>query len=189
VTSCNSITFNPQSILWRSRGYHWDFEFISTPSLPRCRSWWKLTKDAFREVDSSCNKKIIYGVVDFRDQNQKRHYFAAYFIDADKVDWTGRSTQHFLIWFPPETLSEGYLYQNIPADWFEQIFEKISDFLYQDEIFYISEKQLKERLYNSQNFHIYLKEKYEEQVKSFVLQPNVSDKFPVEWLNIDLVKE
>ena len=189
MASQDPIIFDPKTLLWRARGYHWDFEFINTPAFLTDNNWWKLTKDTFSMVDPNSNEQIIYGTVDFRSQNQKKWYLAAYYLDKSQVDWTSRCIRHFLIWFPSEILSKEQLCQSIPMNWLEQIFEKTSYFLYQDEIFRLSEKQLKELSHNGQDLYSYLQKRYDKEVNSFALKPKSLNLLSSEWRNINLVKE
>ncbi|XXX81502.1 hypothetical protein WMF30_22355 [Sorangium sp. So ce134] len=108
-------------LLWRTRGEHWDYEFICVPEIPALPAWLSTLEAMLGDADAGAGE-LRYGLleIDGRDPRGPRAhpYVAARFLDPARRDWTGRQVQHFAVWFPPvPPEAVGSLPGAIPADW------------------------------------------------------------------------
>lgn len=163
------LEFNPSSLLWKTRGKYWEFEFISTPSHPKLDSWWSKFQEVFQDVQVDEEPKIYYGELNFNQSEVRQPYLAAACFDAEREDWTRRRIQHFLIWFPNSIESAQSLKNSVPADWHNQILTHLDSFLNAEDIFDLSEEEIGNLRSEGKKLGNFLKEKYSDRVTSFVL--------------------
>uniref|UniRef100_A0ACD5GN38 Uncharacterized protein n=1 Tax=Desertifilum tharense IPPAS B-1220 TaxID=1781255 RepID=A0ACD5GN38_9CYAN len=162
------LEFNPSSLLWKTRGKYWDFEFISNPSYPKLDSWWSKFQEVFNDDQVDEEPKIYYGEWNF-DRGEVKQYLAAACFDAEREDWTRRRIQHFLIWFPDDIESAQGLKNFAPADWHNQILAHLDSFFNAEDIFDLSEEEISNLRSNGKKLGIFLKEQYSDRVTPFVL--------------------
>lgn len=157
--------FKPSSLLWRTRGKHWDFEFVSTPSHPNLDAWWSIFNQIFNEIQVDEQPKIYYGELILR-QEEVRCYLAAACFDQYRKDWTGRRIQHFLVWFPngiqsnPNPSIENLIPAVIPADWYNQILKYLNEFFDSEDVFNLSEEEISKVRLANEKIGNWLKIKY-----------------------------
>ncbi|WP_437593498.1 hypothetical protein [Sorangium sp. So ce1000] len=108
-------------LLWRTRGEHWDYEFICVPEVPALPAWLTTLEALLGDVEASAGE-LRYGLLEIDERGPRGPrlfpYVATRFLDPARKDWTGRQVQHFAVWFPPipEEAVEA-LPGAIPADW------------------------------------------------------------------------
>ncbi len=91
-------------LLWRTRGEHWDYEFICVPEIPALPAWLTTLEARIGDADASAGE-LRYGLLEIDEPGPRGSlvfpYVATRFLDPARKDWTGRRIQHFAVWFPP----------------------------------------------------------------------------------------
>lgn len=101
-------------VLWRTRGFKWDYVFVLRPVQPRIQNCYDFYVDAFSGATPSIDPINVGGVL--RTTNGEDIYFiATTFIDPTFKDVESRPIAHYLIWFP--TIDAGLTDVELPTDW------------------------------------------------------------------------
>ncbi|WP_437692895.1 hypothetical protein [Sorangium sp. So ce176] len=108
-------------LLWRTRGEHWDYEFICVPEIPALPAWLTTLEAMLGDADAGAGE-LRYGLLEIEGRGREAPrafaYVAARFLDPARRDWTGRPVQHFAVWFPPVPPEEvEALPAAVPEDW------------------------------------------------------------------------
>jgi len=134
-------------LLWRTRGEHWDYEFICVPEIPALPAWLTALEAMIGDADASAGE-LRYGLLEIDEPGPGGPlvfpYVAARFLDPARKDWTGRQIQHFAVWFPPipEEALEA-LPGAIPADWHLRALEGLAGTYGSGEVFGLSEAAIR----------------------------------------------
>ncbi|WP_437665341.1 hypothetical protein [Sorangium sp. So ce1182] len=134
-------------LLWRTRGEHWDYEFICVPETPALPAWLTTLEAIVGDADAAAGE-LRYGLLEVHEQGPREPgvfaYVAARFLDPARKDWTGRPVQHFAVWFPPvapeavETLPAA-----VPADWHLRVLAGLAATYGSGEVFGLPEEQIR----------------------------------------------
>ncbi|WP_437767945.1 hypothetical protein WMF27_16315 [Sorangium sp. So ce281] len=130
-------------LLWRTRGEHWDYEFICVPEIPALPAWLTALEAMIGDADASAGE-LRYGLLEIDEPGPRGPlvfpYVATRFLDPARKDWTGRQVQHFAVWFPPipEEAIEA-LPGAIPADWHLRVLEGLAGTYGSGEVFGLPE--------------------------------------------------
>ncbi|WP_437971155.1 hypothetical protein WMF04_18500 [Sorangium sp. So ce260] len=134
-------------LLWRTRGEHWDYEFICVPEIPALPAWLTTLEAMVGDADAGAGE-LRYGLleIDARGPEGPRSfpYVAARFLDPARKDWTGRQIQHFAVWFPPvppEAVES--LPGAVPADWHLRVLDGLAGTYGSGEVFGLSEEAIR----------------------------------------------
>ncbi|AUX42493.1 hypothetical protein SOCE26_039260 [Sorangium cellulosum] len=111
----------PSRLLWRTRGEHWDYEFICVPEVPSLPAWLTTLEAMVGDADAAA-EELRYGLLEIDELGAPAPrafpYVATRFLDPARKDWTGRPIQHFAAWFPPiPPEAVEVLPSVIPVDW------------------------------------------------------------------------
>lgn len=87
------------SVLWRTRGYEWDYSFILRPVHPHIETWYDFHADVFSETTPGATPSITGGFLRLGDGDEMP-FVATSFQDPTLRDAAGRPIAHYLIWFP-----------------------------------------------------------------------------------------
>lgn len=107
-----------RSVLWRTRGRHWDYTFVLRPITPHRDGWYDVHKQVFASLTPGIEPATCGGV--FVCGNDKYNYMATTFLDELRHDIAGRSIAHYLIYFTKTGLNEPDIRQ-VPKDWGKQV--------------------------------------------------------------------
>ncbi|WP_438029830.1 hypothetical protein [Sorangium sp. So ce233] len=140
-------TVETSRLLWRTRGEHWDYEFICVPEIPALPAWLTTLEAMLGDADAGAGE-LRYGLLEVegsgREAPRAFAYVAARFVDPARRDWTGRKVQHFAVWFPPvppeavEALPEA-----VPADWHLRVLEGLAATYGSSEVFGVPEEAIR----------------------------------------------
>ncbi|WP_437916490.1 hypothetical protein WME73_18075 [Sorangium sp. So ce302] len=134
-------------LLWRTRGEHWDYEFICVPEIPALPAWLTALEAMIGDADASAGE-LRYGLLEIDEPGPRGPlvfpYVATRFLDPARKDWTGRQVQHFAVWFPPipEEAIEA-LPGAIPADWHLRVLEGLARTYGSGEVFGLPEAAIR----------------------------------------------
>ena len=136
-----SLTLNVSRLLWKTRGEHWDYEFIATPDVPSLPAWSVTLEEVLGDADPRTGD-LFYGVLELIGDGGGAHPYAAVrFLDPDRKDWTGRPIQHLAVWFP--AIGQASVPDVVPTDWHLQALAALGSTYGKDEAFAISEEQIR----------------------------------------------
>ncbi|XXT25270.1 hypothetical protein WME94_27430 [Sorangium sp. So ce429] len=134
-------------LLWRTRGAHWDYEFICVPETPALPAWLTTLEAIVGDADAAAGE-LRHGLLEIHEQGPREPgvfaYVAARFLDPERKDWTGRPVQHFAVWFPPvapEAVEA--LPGAVPADWHLRVLAGLAATYGSDEVFGLPEPQIR----------------------------------------------
>lgn len=134
-------------LLWRTRGEHWDYEFICVPEIPALPAWLTTLEAMIGDADASAGE-LRYGLLELDEHGPRGTlvfpYVATRFLDPARKDWTGRQIQHFAVWFPPipEEAIEA-LPGVIPADWHLRVLAGLAGTYGSGEVFGLPEAAIR----------------------------------------------
>ncbi|WP_434047667.1 MULTISPECIES: hypothetical protein [Sorangium] len=134
-------------LLWRTRGEHWDYEFICVPEIPALPAW-LITLEAMLGDAEAGAGELRYGLLEVEGRGREAPrafaYVAARFLDPARRDWTGRPVQHFAVWFPPVPPEEvEALPAAIPADWHLRVLDGLAATYGSSEVFGLPEEAIR----------------------------------------------
>ena len=115
-----TLTLKLQNLLWRTRGLHWDYEFVMRPTEPAWTHWYDLHRDIFDglTLDERDRAPVSrHGYV----LNPPQLYVATAFYDHERHDAAGRPIAHRMVWFPPVKIDA------IPPDWGLQVLRELDE--------------------------------------------------------------
>ena len=125
---------------WKTRGRHWDYEFISTPKSPDLPAWAGVVEDILGGEQSEA-ERLIYGLLKIGGAGE-RVYVAARFLDPTRKDWTGRPVQHMTVWFPQ--IDDAKLVPSlVPGDWYHQALRALESTYGRHDVFDVSEEAVR----------------------------------------------
>ncbi|WP_437682113.1 hypothetical protein [Sorangium sp. So ce131] len=137
----------PSRLLWRTRGEHWDYEFICVPDVPSLPAWLTTLEAMVGDADAG-SEELRYGLLEVDEPGASAPrafpYVATRFFDPARRDWTGRPIQHFAAWFPPippESIEA--LPAVIPVDWHLRILAGLAGTYGSAEVFGLPEAAIR----------------------------------------------
>ncbi|WP_437737442.1 hypothetical protein [Sorangium sp. So ce1335] len=140
-------TVETSRLLWRTRGEHWDYEFVCVPEIPALPGWLTTLEAVLGDADAGAGE-LRYGLLEVDDAAARAPrafaYVAARFVDPARRDWTGRQIQHFAIWFPPvppEAVEA--LPAAVPADWHLRVLAGLAATYGSSEVFGLPEEAIR----------------------------------------------
>ncbi|WP_433936429.1 hypothetical protein AB3662_17270 [Sorangium cellulosum] len=140
-------TVETSRLLWRTRGEHWDYEFICVPEIPALPAWLTTLEAMLGDADAGAGE-LRHGLLEVdgsgREGPRAFAYVAARFLDPARRDWTGRKVQHFAVWFPPIPPEEvDTLPAAVPADWHLRVLDGLAATYGSSEVFGLSEEAIR----------------------------------------------
>ncbi|KYG04882.1 hypothetical protein BE21_44200 [Sorangium cellulosum] len=134
-------------LLWRTRGEHWDYEFICVPEVPALPAWLSTLEAMLGDADAGAGE-LRYGLLEVDERGQRAPraypYVAVRFLDPARRDWTGRQVQHFAAWFPPvPPEAAAALPEAVPADWHLRVLEGLAGTYGSGEVFGLPEATIR----------------------------------------------
>lgn len=136
-------TLQVSRLLWKTRGRHWDYEFISVPEVPPLPGWMNTLDEILGSADAHA-EQLLFGdlVVGNGGSADVSHAFAAIrFLDPERTDWTGRRVQHFGVWFLGAPVQE--IPELVPIDWHRQALEALAQTFGGEEVFGMTEAAIR----------------------------------------------
>ena len=136
-----SLALNVSRLLWKTRGVHWDYEFIATPDVPSLPAWSAMLDEVLGDADPHA-ADLLYGVLEDSVGGGEHPYTAVRFLDPDRKDWTGRPIQHLAVWFP--AIDRAASVPNVvPTDWHLQALSALGTTYGKDEAFGMAEPEVR----------------------------------------------
>ncbi|WP_438020365.1 hypothetical protein WMF18_15390 [Sorangium sp. So ce315] len=140
-------TVDTSRLLWRTRGEHWDYEFICVPEIPALPGWLTTLEALLGDADAGAGE-LRYGLLEVDDAAARAPrafaYVAARFLDPARRDWTGRPIQHFAVWFPPvPPEAVDALPAAVPADWHLRVLAGLAATYGSGEVFGLPEEAIR----------------------------------------------
>ncbi|KYF54631.1 hypothetical protein BE08_04875 [Sorangium cellulosum] len=140
-------TVETSRLLWRTRGEHWDYEFICVPEIPSLPGWLTTLEAVLGDADAGAGE-LRYGLLEVDDAAARAPrafaYVAARFLDPARRDWTGRQVQHFAVWFPPvPPEAVDALPAEVPADWHLRVLAGLAATYGSGEVFGLPEEAIR----------------------------------------------
>ncbi|WP_437640442.1 hypothetical protein [Sorangium sp. So ce854] len=138
-------TVETSRLLWRTRGEHWDYEFICVPEIPSLPGWLTTLEALLGDAGVG---ELRYGLLEVDDAAARAPrafaYVAARFVDPARRDWTGRQIQHFAVWFPPvPPEAVDALPAAVPADWHLRVLAGLAATYGSGEVFGLPEEAIR----------------------------------------------
>ena len=136
-----SLALDVSRLLWKTRGVHWDYEFIATPEVPSLPAWSAMLDEVLGDADPHA-ADLMYGVLEIIGGGGEHPYAAVRFLDPDRKDWTGRPIQHLAVWFP--AIDRAASVPNVvPTDWHLQALSALGTTYGKDDAFGMAEPQVR----------------------------------------------
>ena len=126
---------------WKTRGRHWDYDFISTPTSPQLAAWSSVVGEILEHEDPRA-AQLVYGTLS-AEEDGSFAFAAARFHDPVRQDWTGRPIQHFIVWFPTDMNVED-IPARLPGDWHLQALGALAGTYGREDVFGTAEEKLLE---------------------------------------------
>ena len=103
-------------ILWRTRGLHWDYEFVLEPAAPHsAEGWFWMHRAAFEGVVPGRDPMYVVGSLE-NDGEAPVEFVGTAFLDDQRTDVHGRPVAHYVIWFKAVE-SAGEIVSTTPRGW------------------------------------------------------------------------
>jgi len=116
------VNFNGAQLLWRTRGTHWDHEFVLKPNLGR--DWYDALERIFRGASGE-PATLVWGTISV--QKKAIPFIAARFVDEARRDEFGRAiTSDLLVIWPARGRAPLNVPTAIPADWHRSVLEYLA---------------------------------------------------------------
>lgn len=136
-----ALTIDTGRLLWKTRGRHWDYEFVCVPATPALPAWAAALDDMLGDADPQ-RGELRHGLLE--TDAGRVPWVGVRFLDPERKDWTGRAIQHFAVWFPPlDAAAVDTLPMVVPADWHRQALAGLAATYGADEAFGLGEEAVR----------------------------------------------
>jgi hypothetical protein len=139
-------TLRVEQLLWKTRGLHWDYEFIAIPDEPVVMGWTKALDELLGHEAPEASR-LLYGELDvlpkLGSHDKSFAFVATRFFDPVKSDWTGRRVQHFALWLR-DTEDLLTLAEDTPIDWHVQALRGLEAAYGGAEVFGMDEQRVRD---------------------------------------------
>ena len=118
----NAPNFDPRHLLWRTKGFNWDYNVVAVPTRPE-GPWGTVLNGIF--PGSTPAATLAQGDLAAPD-GSNRPFVAAALEDPNARDEAGRPVWHYFVWLPDtEALTGLSLADALPGDWPVQILQRL----------------------------------------------------------------
>lgn len=93
-----TLTLRFCDVLYRTRGYDWDYAFLLQPEPLLGEGWYALHRRIFANVEPSATPVLLRGELGV---GTGQPFFATAFTDTKRHDYQARPIAHYLAWFGP----------------------------------------------------------------------------------------
>lgn len=124
---------NLKYVLWRTRGYNWDYDFVLEPESPSSGGWYLIHRSVFGGVTPTMKPTYVRGtLVDTGAESVP--FVGAAFLDPSRRDAHGRPVAHYVMWFRVgETFNE--VLSGTPAGWEITFLKHVSEVFDSPDVF------------------------------------------------------
>lgn len=98
-----TVPIESTRLLWRTRGYRWDYTFLQRPTIVDLGGWLQLFEHVFLSSDggSPPNRRGRILIRGSYGELKTLYYVAAAPMDPTRSDFAGRPVQHFFLYLLP----------------------------------------------------------------------------------------
>jgi hypothetical protein len=128
-----STTLKLSAVLWRTRGFDWDYGFLLEPAAPASFGWYRVQQAIFDGCQPTAETKYLIGAL-FDGSKAKKSFVAAAFLDPSREDEYGRQIAHYVVWFRKGTNPVDLL-DATPIGWEREFLRHISAAFGSTEVF------------------------------------------------------
>lgn len=113
-----------ESILWRTRGEHWDYSFVMRPLHPLVENWYDIHIRVFSGISPEATPTNLGGIL--VNGVEEHPFVATVFKDPTRKDAAARPIAHYLIWFP-DVSTDVLRVHGVPRFWGQQVVAALND--------------------------------------------------------------
>lgn len=178
--------FNPATLLWQTRGRHWDYEFVAIPDEPCLFSWW----DVFNQIFGGSPEPRTVPIFRYGEfpGPRPRPFVAVAFSDSVLRDEHGRPICHYLVWFPelPAGPEFDKLRTGLPEDWPKQILSTMRSYFESSDVFGLGKSELRDMFKDGKKLGEYLVARVQRNGNALELQ-GIGTGTLVKWDRVGIV--
>ncbi len=115
----NHIELRLESVLWRTAGHDWDYEFIAVPQRIPMSSWYQFHRQVFANLAPSDEERNLYGTL-MAPASSPSPFVGTAFLDPMRRDVLDRRIAHFIVWFFEKDVGSSAR-ERIPISWGPQL--------------------------------------------------------------------
>lgn len=134
-----------ECVLWRTRGFTWDYDFVLEPSAPHSDGWYWMHRAVFAGVEPAETTRYCVGDLG-EDTGEITPFVAAALLDPVRRDEHGRPIAHYIVWFHVGRTADE-MQNATPSGWEQKFLDHLSAVFDADDVFgHRSERQQHEAI-------------------------------------------